>query len=116
MCPCTGRPSRLPAARRWRWIVDSRLLVTDSDIHLHETECPEEAGRGLVLGGDLDLDNGEVLLLQVPEQLGQEELAEPLTAQIVADQDIEHTGRRGTPPPAVISHFPEQGLGGRLPG
>src|SRR4051794_38294958 len=75
-------------------------------LEVHAAEEPEGGGVRLV---ELDLDEGEELLLELAEQVEEEKLAEPLAAERRVDFEVADPGGRPLPAPGVPLHLPDEG-------
>src|SRR4051812_48061862 len=69
-------------------------LVQPAEVDLLETERAEQLDCRLIEFRGLDLRDAEILFLQVPQDVHQQELAQALPAHVVANLQRQHARRR----------------------
>src|SRR5438552_2348232 len=91
-------------------------LVKSPETDLLKTERTEQFHGRLIEFRCLDLTDAEILLLQVPQDVHQKKLPQPLAAHVVTDLQREDARGRGAPAPAEALHLPHLRAGGHSPG
>src|SRR5579864_4532662 len=92
-------------SRRSPWGLFDKDL---SGVHLSEAETLEEAeGLQLVLG-EVELGDLEELLLHLPHDIREEELAEPLPAIVGQHLEVEDADRGSLPAQPEALHVPDE--------